>query len=44
VLLARRARECGAEAELISYVHEGHGCWNRAYEQTDLIEWLAGAV
>ncbi len=44
VLLARRARECGAEVELISYTDEGHGCWNRAYEHTDLTEWLAGAI
>ncbi len=44
VLLARRARECGAEVELSSYTDEGHGCWNRAYEHTDLTEWLAGAI
>ena len=41
VMMAARAQQAGAQVELISYCSEGHGCWNRAYEQTDLIEWLA---
>ena len=40
-MMAQRAQQVGAAVELISYCGEGHGCWNRAYEQTDLIEWLA---
>jgi hypothetical protein len=27
--------------EFTTYCAEGHGCWDRAYETTDLIEWLA---
>ena len=43
VLAAQRAREADARVELISYAAEGHGCWERAYEETDLIWWLCGA-
>ena len=35
------ARDNGAEVEWFAYDRVGHGCWNRAYEQTDLIVWLA---
>ena len=42
VLMVERARKAGAAVEFISYTDEGHGCWDRAYEQTDLIGWLAG--
>lgn len=41
VMMAQRAVTCGVKAEFISYCGEGHGCWNRAYEEGDLIEWLA---
>ena len=41
-LTAQCAVKIGAQVELISYTNEGHGCWNRAYEQTDLIPWLIG--
>lgn len=41
VLMVERARKAGAAVEFISYTDEGHGCWDRAYEQTDLIKWLA---
>lgn len=34
------ARRAGAAVEFISYTDEGHGCWSRAYETTDVIEWL----
>ena len=44
VLMVERARKLGADVEFISYCNEGHGCWNRAYEEGDLIEWLAGEV
>lgn len=37
------ARTAGADVSLTSYTNEGHGCWNRAYEEGNLIEWLAGA-
>lgn len=39
--MVKGARAAGADIEFVSYCFEGHGCWNRAYEQTDLIEWLA---
>lgn len=42
VLMVERARKAGAAVEFTSYTDEGHGCWDRAYEQTDLIGWLAG--
>ena len=35
------ARECGADIEFFAYDKVGHGSWNHAYEETDLIEWLA---
>ena len=41
-ILAQRAQAAGAAVELTSWCGEGHGCWVRAYEQTDLIKWLAG--
>lgn len=40
-MMVGAARRSGAEVELIAYDRVGHGCWNRAYEQTDLIVWLA---
>ena len=43
VLMVRRASAVGADVRFTSYTHEGHGCWDAAYEQTDLIRWLAGA-
>ena len=43
VLMAKRARAAGAEIEFTTYCAEGHGCWDRAYEEGDLIKWLAGA-
>ena len=40
-LMVRRVSERGGDVEFTSYTHEGHGCWDRAYEETNLIEWLA---
>ena len=40
-MMVQRAQAVGADVEFISYCGEGHGCWDRAYETTDLIEWLA---
>ncbi len=40
-LMVQRVSERGGDVEFTSYTHEGHGCWDRAYETTDLIEWLA---
>lgn len=34
-------RQCGGDVELSAYDKVGHGSWARAYEQTDLVEWLA---
>lgn len=43
VLMTARAREMGADVTLTSYTDEGHGCWSAAYEEGDLVEWLAFA-
>ena len=40
VEMASAAQMSGAQVELTTYMHEGHGSWVKAYEQTDLIEWL----
>ena len=40
-MMVEAARDNGAEVEWFAYDRVGHGCWNRAYEQTDLIAWLA---
>ena len=34
------ARNAGADIELISYDKLRHCCWERAYETTDVVEWL----
>ena len=34
------ARRQGADVDLYAYDKTGHDSWGRAYEQTDLIEWL----
>lgn len=39
-LMVEAARNAGADVELIAYDKVGHDSWTRAYEQTDLIEWL----
>ncbi|MCQ2431500.1 MAG: prolyl oligopeptidase family serine peptidase [Clostridia bacterium] len=39
-IMVTAARNFGADAELIAYDKVGHGSWVRAYEETDLIEWL----
>ena len=41
-LLVEKAQKIGADISFTSYCGEGHGCWSRAYEDTDLIEWLSG--
>ncbi len=35
------ARRAGADVTFTAYDKVGHGSWVRAYESTDLIEWLA---
>lgn len=42
--MVQRAEFSGAKVSFTAFCGEGHGCWEKAYEQTDLIEWLAGAV
>ncbi len=39
--MVTRARAFGADATLTAYDGVGHGSWVKAYEQTDVIEWLA---
>lgn len=41
VIMAQRARKTEADVEFTTYTDKGHGCWDAAYEDTDLIEWLA---
>ena len=41
VIMAKKAREIGADIQFTSYTDKGHGCWDAAYEDTDLIRWLA---
>ena len=43
LLMVQRAEAAGAAVEFVTYCGEGHGCWDRAYETTDLLRWLAGA-
>ncbi len=43
VIMVKQAVEAGADVEFLTYTREGHGCWTRAYGETDLIEWLAFA-
>lgn len=40
VLQVKRARSFGAYVEFTTYTDKGHGCWDSAYEETDLIDWL----
>lgn len=40
-LMVDAARQNGADVTLYAYDHVGHGSWVKAYEETDLIEWLA---
>lgn len=42
VLMATIASEAGAKVSFTTYSDKGHGCWDDAYENTGLIEWLAG--
>ena len=39
-IMVRAARAGGANVDFIAYDKVGHNSWTRAYEQTDLIEWL----
>ena len=42
-LMVDAVNRCGGHAELFTYPETGHDVWVPAYEQTDLIEWLAAA-
>ena len=44
VIMVKQAVAAGADVEFTTYTREGHGCWNRAYEETDLIPWLGFAI
>lgn len=41
VIMAKRARLCGADISFTTYTDKGHGCWVAAFEDSDLIEWLS---
>lgn len=38
--MAEAARRHGAEVDFTAYDKVGHGSWVKAYEETDLVEWL----
>ena len=42
VIMTEKATKNGAIVDFITYTDKGHGCWDTAYGETDLIEWLAG--
>ena len=42
VIMTKQARAMGADIQFTSYTDKGHGCWDSAYEDTRLINWLAG--
>jgi predicted peptidase len=42
-LMVNAVNACGGNAELVTYDDLKHNCWDRAFEQTDLIKWLAEA-
>lgn len=44
VIMAQKVKNKGVNVEFTTYTDKGHGCWDTAYGETDLIEWLAGAV
>lgn len=42
VSAAKCAIDVGADVQFTAYCGLGHDCWTKTYEETDLIEWLAG--
>lgn len=42
VIMTQKARKNGVSVDFTTYTDKGHGCWDTAYGETDLIEWLAG--
>ena len=42
-LMVDAVNACGGNAELITFDDLKHNCWDRAFEQTDLIKWLVEA-
>jgi hypothetical protein len=41
-VMVNAIREQGGNVEFTIYEDLYHDCWTRAFEQTDLIAWLAG--
>ena len=39
-LMVNAVKASGGNVELISYDDLGHNCWDRAFEETDLVKWL----
>ena len=39
--MVKRADETGADVKFTAFCDLGHGCWETAYEKTDLVRWLA---
>lgn len=44
VIMTKKARASGMDIDFTTYTDKGHGCWDAAYEDTDLIEWLASKI
>ncbi len=42
-MMADALRARGGNVDMVIYHGCGHDCWTRAYEQTDLISWLANS-
>ena len=42
-LMVNAIKAQGGNVEFIAYDDLDHNCWDRAYEETDLIGWLAGS-
>ena len=44
ILMIKALKKCGNKhADLTLFEHVGHNSWKRAYEETDLIAWLAAS-
>ncbi len=41
--MVNSVRACGGNVEFTAYDDLDHNCWDRAYEETDLINWLASS-
>ena len=40
-LMVNAVKACGGNVEFITYDDLSHNCWDRAFDETDLVNWLA---